>query len=115
VTGFLIIILLLGAFWFVAVLPRRRRMQQHHAMQDSLSVGDDVVTAGGLHGRVDELEDGQVRLEVAEGVVVTVDRRAIAAVATEIEVEPNVEPEADFGSTNEGISAPEPEEPEEPS
>jgi preprotein translocase subunit YajC len=115
VAGFLIIILLLAAFWFVAVMPRRRRMQQHHAMQDSLAAGDEVVTAGGLHGRVRELEDGQVRLEVAEGIVVTVDRRAIAAVATEIEVEPNVEPEADLGSTNEGISAPEPEEAEEPS
>jgi preprotein translocase subunit YajC len=87
VTGFLIVILLLAAFWVVAVMPRRRRMQSHQAMQDSLDVGDDVITAGGLHGRVESFDEGEVRLEIAEGVVVTVDRRAIAAVATEVEVE----------------------------
>jgi preprotein translocase subunit YajC len=91
VAGFLIVILLLGAFWVVAVMPRRRRMQSHQAMQDALDVGDEVITAGGLHGRVVSFEDGEIRLEIAEGVVVTVDRRAIAAVAAEVEVE--VEPE----------------------
>jgi preprotein translocase subunit YajC len=87
VAGFLIVILILAAFWIVAVMPRRRRMQSHQAMQDSLAAGDEVITAGGLHGEVVSFEDGEVRLEIAEGVVVTVDRRAIAAVATEVEVE----------------------------
>jgi preprotein translocase subunit YajC len=87
VAGFLIVILLLAAFWVVAVMPRRRRMQSHQSMQDSLDLGDDVITAGGLHGRVASFDEGEVRLEIAEGVVVTVDRRAIAAVATEVEVE----------------------------
>ena len=91
--GFLIILLLLAAFWFVAVLPRRRRMRSHQDMQDSLAHGDEVITAGGLHGRVHELVDGEVRIEIAPGVIVTVDRRAIAAVATEIEVEAELEPD----------------------
>ncbi len=92
---FLIIVLLLAAFWIVAVMPRRRRMQSHQAMQDSLEPGDEVITAGGLHGSVVELVDSEVRVEIADGVVVTVDRRAIAAVATEVdvEVEPDDEPE----------------------
>jgi preprotein translocase subunit YajC len=93
VGAFLIVILLLGAFWVVAVMPRRRRMQSHKAMQDSLGPGDAVITAGGLHGRVAELADAEVRVEIAENVIVTVDRRAIAAVATEVEVEAEPEPE----------------------
>jgi preprotein translocase subunit YajC len=93
VAGFLIVILLLAAFWVVAVMPRRRRMQSHQAMQDSLEVDDEVITAGGLHGRVVSFEEGEVRLEIAEGVVVTVDRRAIAAVAAEVEVEVEAEHE----------------------
>jgi preprotein translocase YajC subunit len=58
-------------------------------MQDSVAVGDDVVTAGGLHGHVRELDDeaGTVRLEIAPDVVVTLDRRAVAAVAVETEIE----------------------------
>ncbi len=94
-SGFLIIIILLAAFWFVAVMPRRRRMQSHQAMQDSLDAGDEVITAGGLHGRVESVADGEVRLEIAAGVVVTVDRRAIAAVATDVGVEVDPDPEVD--------------------
>jgi preprotein translocase subunit YajC len=92
-SSFLILIILLGAFWVVGIMPRRRRMQSHQAMQDSLDVGDDVITAGGLHGRVMAFEEGEVRLEIADGVVVTVDRRAIAAVATEVEVEVDADDE----------------------
>lgn len=92
-SGFLIVILLLAAFWVVAIMPRRRRMQSHQAMQDSLEVGDEVITAGGLHGRVESFAESEVRLEIAEGVVVTVDRRAIAAVATEVEVEVEAPPQ----------------------
>ena len=92
-SGFLIIILVLAAFWIVAIMPRRRKMQSHQAMQDSVDVGDEVITAGGLHGRVASLEEGEVRLEIADGVVVTVDRRAIAAVAAEVEVEVDEEEE----------------------
>ena len=91
--GFLIVILLLAAVWIVAIMPRRRRMQSHQAMQDSLEVGDEVITAGGLHGRVESYEEGEVRLAIAEGVVVTVDRRAIAAVATEVDVEVDADQE----------------------
>jgi preprotein translocase subunit YajC len=92
VGGFLIILILFGAVWLVFLLPARRRRFAHQAMQDSVSAGDDVITAGGIHGRVVSVEeDDTVRLEIAPSVVVTLDRRAVAAVATEVEVE--VEPE----------------------
>jgi preprotein translocase subunit YajC len=89
----LIIILLVGAAWLLFVLPARRRQTAHAAMQDSIAPGDDVITAGGLHGTVKELTDEAVRLEIADGVVVLVDRRAIAAVAREVDVEVESEPE----------------------
>jgi preprotein translocase subunit YajC len=84
----LIIILLFAALiWFMFVLPARRRRTAHEAMQDSVGVGDEIITAGGMHGVVQEIDDDRVRLEIAPTVVVTVDRRAVAAVAREIEVE----------------------------
>ena len=86
--GLLIIIILVGAVWLLLLVPARRRRAQHEAMQDSVEVGDEIITAGGLHGMVTEIDDQTARVEVAPGVVVTLDRRAIAAVATEIEVEP---------------------------
>jgi preprotein translocase subunit YajC len=94
VGGFLIIVILLAAGWFVLAVPARRRRSAHEAMQDSIGIGSEVITAGGMHGIVQEIdEDDIVHLEVAPSVVVRIDRRAIAAVATEVEVEPDEEPE----------------------
>jgi preprotein translocase subunit YajC len=89
----LIIIVFFGAAWLIFVMPARRRRVEHAAMQDSVEVGDDIISAGGMHGTVREVEGDTVKFEIAPSVVVTLDRRAIAAVATEVEVE--VEPEAE--------------------
>ena len=91
--GFLILVLVLAAVWLILILPRRRRQQAHSSMQDSIEVGDEVITAGGLHGIVKELAESEFRLEIAPGVVVKLDRRAVAAVAREvvIQAEPNGE------------------------
>src|SRR5437763_14298759 len=98
--GFLILIVILAALWALFVLPSRRRRSQHSAMQDSIDAGDEIITAGGLHGTVTEIGADTARIEIAPGVVVTLDRRAVAAVAREIdvEVEPEPEPDADPAS-----------------
>ncbi len=96
--AFLILIIILGAVWVLFVIPARRRQRSHASMQDSVAVGDEIITAGGFHGVVRELDDDQVRLEIAPGVVVTLDRRAVAAVAREVEVEVEAEPEASQAS-----------------
>ena len=85
--GLLIIVILFAAAWLLFVLPARRRRSQHAAMQDGVETGDEIITAGGLHGRVVAAGDGTVEVEIAPSVVVTLDRRAIAAVAAEVEVE----------------------------
>ena len=95
--GFLILIVVFGAAWLLFVLPARRRKMSHAAMQDSIAVGDEIITAGGLHGRVTAFEDDTVQLEIATGVVATLDRRAVAAVARDVEVEVEPEPPAEPG------------------
>ena len=89
--GFLILIIVFAAAWLLFVLPARRRKTSHAAMQESVAVGDEIITAGGLHGIVKAFEDDTAKVEIATGVVATLDRRAVAAVAREVEVE--VEPE----------------------
>ena len=85
--GFLILIVLFGAVWLLFVLPARRRRGSHAAMQNSIELGDEIITAGGLHGTVRELDDSTLKLEIAPGVVATLDKRAVAAVARDVEVE----------------------------
>jgi preprotein translocase subunit YajC len=108
VGGFLILIVILGAIWALFVLPSKRRRNQHSAMQDSIEAGDEIITAGGLHGVVEELGEDTARIEIAPGVVVTLDRRAVAAVAREIEVEMEAEPVPDAEPDPEPNAQPEP-------
>jgi preprotein translocase subunit YajC len=89
--GFLVVLILLAVLWFFFLMPIRRqqrnRADSHTTMQDSVEVGDEIITAGGLHATVREIDDDELKIEIAPGVVATLDRRAVAAVATEIEVE----------------------------
>jgi preprotein translocase subunit YajC len=68
------------AFFLLIVLPQRRRTNAHRAVLASLDVGDEVVTIGGIIGRIVELDDDRIELEIADGVVITVARNAIAQV-----------------------------------
>jgi preprotein translocase subunit YajC len=71
-------VLLAAVFFFFVVRPQRRQIAAHRALVDSLAVGDDVITAGGLYGTIRALRDDTIELEVAEGVVVRMARGAIA-------------------------------------
>jgi preprotein translocase subunit YajC len=70
------------AFFLLIVLPQRRRSTAHRTLLAALKVGDEVVTIGGILGTIVELDDERIRLEVAEGVVITVARNAIAQLAS---------------------------------
>ena len=87
----MVVLVLLAALWFFFLVPIRRQQrnkaESHIAMQDSVTVGDEIITAGGLHATVREIDEDELKIEIAPGVVATLDRRAVAAVATEIEVE----------------------------
>lgn len=66
--------------WVFVVLPQRRRLATQSRLVESLKVGDEVLTAGGLFGDVTEVGEDEVALEIAPGVEVRVAARAIAGV-----------------------------------
>jgi preprotein translocase subunit YajC len=85
VGGYIFILVLLLLMWFMLIRPQRRRQMETQRLLDSLAVGKEVVTAGGLYGTVTALEDDEARLEIADGVEVRVAKRAIAAVLSDDE------------------------------
>jgi preprotein translocase subunit YajC len=66
--------------WLLIVMPQRRRAAQHRRLVSTMNPGDEILTVGGLLGRVTRVEEDEVGLEIARGVEVRVARRAIAAV-----------------------------------
>jgi preprotein translocase subunit YajC len=77
-----------GLMWAVLIRPQQRRMRQHQAVVASLRPGDEVIAAGGIHGRVRSVDDDSMVLEVAPGVELKVLRAAVSQRLT-----PNDEPE----------------------
>lgn len=62
------------------IRPQMKKQKEHRAMIDALSVGDEVVTAGGVLGKVSALGDSYVGLEVANSVNIQVQRSAVVQV-----------------------------------
>ena len=92
--GYLIIIVVLfAAMWLFLVRPQRRRQLEQAQLQDSIEPGNEILTAGGIHGTVRELENEVVHVEIAPGTVVRLDRRAVARVVQEPEPDAQNEPE----------------------
>jgi preprotein translocase subunit YajC len=79
--GFLIFLLFAFVLmWLLVVMPQRRRQAQQRDMVESIRVGTEVLTAGGLYGDVVEVGEDEFALEIAPGVVVRIAARAVAAV-----------------------------------
>lgn len=78
--GLLPLILMFVVLWFLMIRPQMKRAKEHKAMVEALSKGDEVVTGGGIAGRVTEVGDSFVQLEIANNTVVAVQKQAVATV-----------------------------------
>lgn len=96
----LLIVVAFALMWLFVVRPQRRRQNEQMSMQDTLHAGDEIVTAGGVYGTVTSLDEDEVLVEIAPGVVVRVARRAIAGVTPEEDEDD--EPEEDAEEDGEG-------------
>ena len=76
------IILMFAVVYFLVLRPQQRKQKEHQTMVDGLKKNDRVVTISGLHGRIVELGDAVVTLEIAKGVHVRQERTQIGSVAT---------------------------------
>jgi preprotein translocase subunit YajC len=77
---FIPLIVLFVVFYFFLIRPQTKRVKEHKALISSLAKGDEVVTNGGLMGRVKDLGENFLLIEVASGVEVKVQRHAINSV-----------------------------------
>ena len=96
--GYIFIIVILILMWFLLIRPQRRRQLDSQRLLDSLAVGQDIVTAGGLYGTITALEEDEAHVQIAEGVEVRVAKRAIAGVITEEDPDELPEPEESPGT-----------------
>jgi len=76
----IIMVLMLAVMYVLMIRPQRQRQAQLQSMIDGASVGDDVLTTGGIYGTISKTEGDDIVVEIANGVTVHMTRRGIAAV-----------------------------------
>ena len=78
-SSFYIMLMVMGlAFWFMIIRPQSRQRRQHQHMLSTLQSGDQVMTTGGIHGRITNVKENTVIVKIADNVKVEVSRSHIS-------------------------------------
>lgn len=80
IESIVLIVLMFAVLYFLMIRPQMKRAKEHKAMIDALQKGDEVITTGGILGRITKISEGYVTLEIANGIEVQVQRPAVQIV-----------------------------------
>lgn len=80
ITSLIPLVIMFGIFYFLLIRPQQKKAKEHKALLDALKKGDQVVTAGGMHGKITAVEDTVVTIEVANNVNIKFNKGHVAAV-----------------------------------
>ncbi len=80
-SSFIPIILMFAIFYFLLIRPQQKKQKDHRTMISNLKNGDQIITAGGLYGRITGISDTTITLEIAERVRVKVNRSNVTALS----------------------------------
>jgi len=73
------LVLIMVIFWFLVIRPQQKRAKEHRGMVEALKKGDKVMTNGGIFGVISEVNDGVLKVEIADGVRIKIQRDAVAS------------------------------------
>ena len=83
---FIPLILIFAIMWFLLIRPQQKKIKEHKAMVDAVRKGDQVITQGGIIGKITKVKDAdEVEIEIASGVKVRLVRSTIAQVLSKTE------------------------------
>lgn len=88
-SGIFMIVILIAIFYFMMIRPQQKRQKKAREFRDSLTEGQSVITAGGIHGRIRGIKENVVMLEVAPNVKIRVDKSMIYASTEDAQTDNN--------------------------
>jgi preprotein translocase subunit YajC len=74
------LVFMFAIFYFLLIRPQQKKAKEHKALLEGIKKGDNVITAGGVHGKITAVDEGIVTLEIATGVNIKIIKSYIAAV-----------------------------------
>ena len=83
----LFIVALIAIFYFFMIRPQQKIQKEIRKFRESLTVGDRVITAGGIHGKIRGIKDNAFIIEIADNVKITIDKGSVYPSAAEAQVQ----------------------------
>jgi preprotein translocase subunit YajC len=83
--GILMLVAIVAIFYFLMIRPQQKRQKDIQKAREAMKPGDKIVTAGGIHGRIKEIADTTILVEVAEGIRIRVDKASVYASSEDIQ------------------------------
>lgn len=74
------LVFMFAIFYFLLIRPQQKKAKEHKALLESMKKGDNVITAGGVHGKITAVENDLVTLEIANNVNIKITKSYIAAI-----------------------------------
>ena len=74
------LLVLFAVFYFFLIRPQMKRQKEHRQMVEALAKGDEIVTSGGIAGRITDMSDTFLTMEIAKGIEVKVQKQAVGAI-----------------------------------
>ncbi len=87
IQSLIFLVLIIVVFYFFMIRPQVKKQKELTNYRNALKKGDKVVTSGGLYGKINDVKDKTVTLEIADNIIVKVDKTAVVQDATDIEAQ----------------------------
>jgi len=81
--GIIMLVIMFAIFYLLLIRPQQKRAKQHKELVENLKSGDQVITAGGLHGKIVAVQDDIITLEIASNVRIKINRPSIVGTKTD--------------------------------
>lgn len=84
-SGILMMVLIFVVFYFFMIRPQQKRQKEIKKQREAMKAGDTVVTSGGIYGKVKDIKDATITIEIAENVRIKVDKNSVFASSEQIQ------------------------------
>ena len=87
-SGIVMIVLMIAIFYFMMIRPQQKKQKEMRKFRDNIQKGDNVISAGGIYGKVKEVRnDGSILLNIADGVTIRIDKNSVYPSAADAQAE----------------------------
>lgn len=86
-SSIIMIVLLIAIFYFMMIRPQQKKQKEIKKFREGLAKGDNVITAGGIYGKIKEISDTYIILSIADGVTIKIDKGSVYPSAADAQQE----------------------------